>query len=66
MTRRLWIFAVLAIAACRLRADGPAPSDLAPPFSLPDQDGRAVSLEALTHGAGGPGPTVLVFYRGHW
>lgn len=62
MTRRLWCCGVIALAACRLRADGPAPTDIAPPFSLPDQDGNAVSLQALTQGHA----TVLVFYRGHW
>jgi hypothetical protein len=31
-------------------------------FTLPDQDGRAVTLsEELAHG-----PVLLVFYRGHW
>jgi hypothetical protein len=64
--RRLWICSVLALAACRLRSDGPAPAELAPTFALPDEDGEVVSLAALTHGAGGPGATVLVFYRGHW
>ena len=34
----------------------------APPFSLPAQDGRVISLASeLAHG-----PVVLVFYRGYW
>jgi hypothetical protein len=33
---------------------------------LPAEAGAVVSLAALTRGAGGPGATVLVFYRGHW
>jgi len=34
----------------------------APAFSLPAQDGHAVSLaDTLAHG-----PVVLVFYRGYW
>jgi peroxiredoxin len=33
-----------------------------PPFMLPDQDGRIVTLEALN----GSGPLVLSFNRGHW
>lgn len=66
INRRLWICSVLALVACRLRADGPAPAELAPAFALPDQDGEIVSLAALTRGAGGSGATVLVFYRGHW
>jgi hypothetical protein len=32
-------------------------SATAQPFALPDSDGHTVSLA---------GPTVLVFYRGHW
>jgi len=31
-------------------------------FSLPNQDGRQVSLSSFR----GKGPVLLVFYRGHW
>lgn len=62
MKRRIWLVGALALLACRLRADGPAPTDRAAPFSLPDQDGALVSLDSLTRS----GATVLVFYRGHW
>jgi hypothetical protein len=34
----------------------------APDFTLPNADGRPVSLAALR----GPGPVVLSFYRGRW
>jgi hypothetical protein len=34
----------------------------APPFTLPDADGRSVSLAELT----AHGPVVLSFYRGRW
>jgi len=34
----------------------------APPFTLPNADGRAVSLAELT----ARGPVVLSFYRGRW
>jgi peroxiredoxin len=34
----------------------------APPFTLPNGDGRAVSLADLT----ARGPLVLSFYRGRW
>jgi AhpC/TSA family len=34
----------------------------APPFTLPDADGRLVSLAELT----AHGPVVLSFYRGRW
>jgi hypothetical protein len=61
-TRRRWIVGMLVLAACRLRADGPPPSERAAAFSLPDQDGDEVSLAKLT----ARGSTVLVFYRGHW
>ena len=36
--------------------------EAAPPFALPDQDGKTLALaDALAHG-----PVVLVFYRGYW
>jgi hypothetical protein len=35
---------------------------VAPDFTLPSQDGRAVSLATEL----ARGPVVLVFYRGHW
>ncbi len=34
----------------------------APAFTLPDQEGRATSLDSLT----ADGAALLVFYRGHW
>ncbi len=34
----------------------------APDFTLPDEQGRAVSLASLVKG----GKAVIVFYRGHW
>jgi peroxiredoxin len=33
-----------------------------PPFVLPDETGRLVSLEALLH----HGPVAITFHRGHW
>jgi cytochrome oxidase Cu insertion factor (SCO1/SenC/PrrC family) len=39
-----------------------ATGDLAPDFTLEDQDGRAHSLSAQR----GKQPVVLVFYRGYW
>ena len=38
------------------------PGDPAPDFTLPDQDGRPVSLTALLESRG----AVLVFFRGWW
>lgn len=50
----------------RLRADGITPGidvgEQAPAFSLPDANGRAVSLEERL----ADGPVVLSFYRGAW
>ena len=48
----------------------PREGQSAPDFTLPDQDGRPVSLADLLAaspgGAGHPGGVVLVFFRGHW
>jgi hypothetical protein len=40
----------------------PRIGEKAPPFTLPDQNGRQIALAALLspHGA------ILIFYRGHW
>jgi hypothetical protein len=45
-------------------AGAPRVGDRAPDFTLPDQDGRPVSLAELL--APAPGGVVLVFYRGYW
>ena len=40
----------------------PKPGELMPPFTLPDENGRLVSLkDLLAHG-----PAVVTFHRGHW
>ena len=51
----------------RLRENGggeyaPRPGDVMPPFLLPDEAGRLVSLDSLL----ADGPVVVMFYRGHW
>jgi peroxiredoxin len=51
----------------RLRESGageaaPKPGDLMPPFVLPDETGRLVSLEELLQ----RGPVAVTFHRGHW
>jgi peroxiredoxin len=51
----------------RLRAHdagslAPAPGDLMPPFALPDETGRLVTLDALLI----DGPAAITFHRGHW
>jgi len=69
MTRRLFplLLAALVVAVSMpLRAAGPgAPAgvgDIAPDFTLPDQDGRRHTLSAER----GKNAVVLIFYRGHW
>jgi len=51
----------------RLREHGageaaPKPGDAMPPFLLPDDRGRLVSLEGLL----AAGPVAITFHRGHW
>ena len=40
----------------------PQPGDAMPPFVLPDESGRLVSLEQLLRA----GPIAVTFHRGHW
>jgi peroxiredoxin len=40
----------------------PKPGDVMPPFILPDENGRLVSLKSLLD----QGPAVITFHRGHW
>jgi hypothetical protein len=59
--------AVMERSIADLRASGimdrvARPGQAAPPFTLPNSDGRPVSLAALT----ARGPLVLSFYRGRW
>jgi len=42
--------------------NAPRAGEVMPPFVLPDETGRLVSLQSLT----GAGPAVVMFYRGHW
>jgi peroxiredoxin len=51
----------------RLNANGggenaPRPGEPMPPFVLPDQSGRLVSLDSLLD----DGPLAVMFHRGHW
>lgn len=43
-------------------ATAPGPGDPMPPFTLPDETGRLMSLEHLIRS----GPAALAFHRGHW
>jgi peroxiredoxin len=40
----------------------PKPGDVMPPFVLPDENGRLVSLKDLL----AQGPAIVTFHRGHW
>src|SRR5215211_5614227 len=40
----------------------PRPGEVMPPFLLPDETGRLVSLKSLID----RGPVAVMFYRGHW
>ena len=51
----------------RLKENGggenaPRPGEVMPPFLLPDDKGRLVSLESLL----ATGPVAVMFFRGHW
>lgn len=59
--------AVVDRLVARLREHGagdaaPKPGEKMPPFMLPDENGRLVSLEDLLK----QGPAVVTFHRGHW
>jgi peroxiredoxin len=43
-------------------ASAPQPGDPMPPFMLPDEQGRVVSLTSLL----ATGPVAVTFHRGHW
>jgi len=40
----------------------PKPGEIMPPFLLPDENGRMVSLAELVE----QGPAIVTFHRGHW
>jgi peroxiredoxin len=42
--------------------NAPRPGDPLPPFILPDETGRLISLNSLLEN----GPVAVMFYRGHW
>jgi cytochrome oxidase Cu insertion factor (SCO1/SenC/PrrC family) len=72
----LLIFAGLSVSSCFAQNNDPArdttptaarsktdpiqTGEIAPDFSLADQDGKVVSLSAAGK------PVILVFYRGYW
>ncbi|WP_296676751.1 peroxiredoxin [Novosphingobium sp.] len=50
------------LEAAEAGASAPQIGDPMPHFTMPDQDGRLVSLQSMLD----RGPVVLVFHRGHW
>ena len=66
----LLFFGFLNLSFCQLPLSTGAPSagQKAPSFTLPDQQGKPVSLGALLKpgGTGKFGGLVLIFYRGYW
>lgn len=50
------------LAGANAGANAPRPGDPMPPFLLPDEMGRLVSLDELVH----DGPVAITFHRGHW
>ena len=53
---------VLRLAGNGAGAGAPQPGEPMPPFVLPDEAGRLVSLEGLLR----DGPVAIFFHRGHW
>jgi peroxiredoxin len=53
---------VARLQAAHAGADAPKVGEPLPPFLLPDENGRLVSLSSLL----GSGPLVIAFHRGHW
>jgi cytochrome oxidase Cu insertion factor (SCO1/SenC/PrrC family) len=60
----LFVFALLSAGAAfgQAREKPVTVGDLAPDFTLTDQNGQKRSLSAER----GKRPVVLIFYRGHW
>lgn len=53
---------VSRLEAARAGASAPQLGDRMPGFTMPDHDGRLISLDELLS----EGPVVLAFHRGHW
>jgi peroxiredoxin len=53
---------VVRLQALGAGENAPKPGETMPPFVLPDESGRMVSLAELTE----RGPAVVTFHRGHW
>jgi len=53
---------IARLEASEAGANAPGPGEPMPPFVLPDERGRLVSLEGLLRN----GPAAITFHRGHW
>ena len=53
---------VLRLQQNEAGAAAPRPGDLMPPFTLPDEEGRLLTLDSLLS----EGPVAVTFHRGHW
>ncbi len=53
---------VARLEAAQAGEGAPKVGDVMPGFTMPDQDGRLVSLDEIV----ARGPAVLAFHRGHW
>jgi len=58
----LALFACAGVAVAQPRAEAVAVGEMAPDFTLEDQNGVKRTLSAER----GKRPVVLIFYRGHW
>ena len=53
---------VLRLQQNEAGASAPRVGDLMPPFTLPDEEGRLLTLDSLLS----EGPVAVTFHRGHW
>jgi len=53
---------IVRLRKAEVGAGAPQVGDVMPPFHLPDESGRVVSLDGLLGG----GPVAVVVHRGHW
>jgi len=56
------VIAALACASAQVQRPGLKVGDRAPDFSLPNPDGKPITLKDYTS----RGPVVVIFYRGFW
>jgi len=56
------VIAVLTCASAQVQRPGLKVGDRAPDFSLPNPDGKPITLKDYTS----RGPVVVIFYRGFW